>query len=106
MNFEKLLKNFTSSVEENDGTKLANLFIEDGIYDDYIYGPFKGREKIYTMLHDHFHNDSKNLNWKMYDSVFLDGLGYARYRFSFTSSLEEYRGRKWCGASSVCVQLV
>ena len=94
MNFEKLLTNFTSSVEENDGKKLANLFTEDGVYDDYIYGPFKGRENIYTMLLDHFHKDSKNLNWKMYDSVYLNGMGYARYRFSFTSSLEEYYGRK------------
>ena len=94
MNFKELLLNFTSSVESNDGQKLAELITIDGIYDYYIYGPFKGRENIATMLETHFHRDAKNLIWKMYDPVFQNNLGYARYRFSFISTLQESFGNK------------
>ena len=89
MNFNKLLKKFTQFVESNDGNGLASMFLKDGIYDDYIYGKFKGRVQIASMLGNHFHRDAKNLRWEMHDPVYKDGLGYARYRFSFTTKLEE-----------------
>ena len=87
MKFSEIVKTFTAAVENNDGQKLASLFTIDGIYDDYIYGEFKGRENIAMMLATHFHRDAKNFSWEMYDLLSNESRGYARYRFSFTSIL-------------------
>ena len=87
MEFSKIVKTFTAAVENNDGEKLASLFTVDGIYDDYIYGQFEGRRDIARMLPTHFHRDAKNFSWEMYDLLNNESKGYARYRFSFTSTL-------------------
>ena len=87
MKFSEIVKTFTTAVENNDGQKLASLFTYDGIYDDYIYGEFKGRENIAMMLATHFHRDAKDFSWEMYDLLSNESRGYARYRFSFTSIL-------------------
>ena len=87
MEFSEIVKTFTTAVENNDGEKLASLFTVDGVYDDYIYGEFKGRRNIAMMLPTHFHRDAKNFSWEMYDLLSNDSKGYARYRFSFTSTL-------------------
>ena len=87
MKFSEIVKTFTTAVENNDGQKLASLFTIDGIYDDYIYGEFKGRDNIAMMLATHFHRDAKNFSWEMYDLLSNESRGYARYRFSFTSIL-------------------
>ena len=52
--FETFTKNFTKYVCQNDSENLSNLFTKDGCYHDYIYGNFKGREKISSMLSDYF----------------------------------------------------
>ena len=87
MDFSTIVKTFTTAVENNDGEKLASLFTVDGIYDDYIYGEFKGRRNIAMMLPTHFHRDARNFSWEMYDLLNNKSKGYARYRFSFTSTL-------------------
>ena len=94
MEFSEITKTFTTAVENNDGEKLPSLFTDDGIYDDYIYGEFKGRENITKMLPTHFHRDAKNFSWEMYDVISNDSKGYARYRFSFTSTLTGSEGLK------------
>ena len=50
-------KNFTKYICQNDGKSLANLFLKDGCYHDYIYGNFRGRKNISIMLSDYFHRD-------------------------------------------------
>ena len=87
LEFSEIVKTFTTAVENNDGQKLASLFTIDGTYDDYIYGEFRGRKNIAMMLPTHFHRDAKNFSWEMYDLLSNDSKGYARYRFSFTSTL-------------------
>jgi hypothetical protein len=87
LKFSEIVKTFTNAVENNDGETLASLFTVDGVYDDYIYGEFKGRRNIAMMLPIHFHRDAKNFSWEMYDLLSNDSKGYARYRFSFTSTL-------------------
>ena len=87
MEFGKIVKTFTTAVENNDGETLASLFTLNGIYDDYIYGKFKGKKNIAMMLPTHFHRDAKNFSWEMYDLITNENKGYARYRFSFTSTL-------------------
>jgi hypothetical protein len=94
LEFSKIVKTFTTAVENNDGEKLASLFTVDGIYDDYIYGEFKGRRNIALMLPTHFHRDARNFSWKMYDLLNNKSKGYARYRFSFTSTLTSSKNLK------------
>jgi len=94
MDFTNIINTFTKSVENNNGRQLSLLFTENGIYDDYIYGPFKGRKKIELMIKDHFHNDAKDFSWEMYDPVYKGSMGYARYRFSFTSTMKISEGSR------------
>ena len=94
MDFIGIINTFTKAVETNNGAKLASLFTEDGIYDDYIYGPFEGRKNIELMIKDHFYSDAKDFLWEMYDPVSQGNIGYARYRFSFTSTMEISKGKR------------
>ena len=40
--FAKLLKTFADAVETNDGPGLAQLFTEDGVYEDGFFGSHTG----------------------------------------------------------------
>ena len=92
--FEKVTKDLTQSVCNNDGDGIANLFVDQGVYHDYIYGSFKGRKNIKSMLNNYFHRDAKNFTWEMSDHVFKENIGYAKYMFTFTSKIPEYLGKK------------
>ncbi|WP_164516510.1 nuclear transport factor 2 family protein [Minwuia thermotolerans] len=92
VDFDKVLKRFTDAVESNDGAGLAALFAEDGVYHDYIYGPFEGRERIAHMLSNHFWGDAKDFSWQMIDPVCDGRTGYARYLFSFISTMPAFAG--------------
>ena len=92
--FENVTHELTQSVCNNDGENLANLFADDGVYHDYIYGSFKGKKNIKLMLNNYFHRDAKNFFWKMSDHIFREDIGYAKYMFTFTSKIPEYLGKK------------
>ena len=92
--FEKLTYDLTQSVCNNDGESLANLFADNGVYHDYIYGSFKGKKNIKLMLNNYFYRDAKNFFWEMSDHVFREDIGYAKYMFAFTSKIPEYLGKK------------
>ena len=92
--FEKLTYEFTQSVCNNDGESLANLFADNGVYHDYIYGSFKGKKNIKFMLNNYFHRDAKNFFWEMSDHILREDKGYAKYMFTFTSKIPEYYGKK------------
>lgn len=92
IDFQDVLKRFTDAVEANDGKRLAALFAEDGVYHDYIYGPFEGRERIAHMLASHFWGDAKDFRWQMIDPVCDGRIGYARYLFSFVSTMPAFAG--------------
>jgi len=94
MTFPELTKNFTDAVESGDGQALAALFTEGGTYHDYIYGPFTGRPAIAEMLEGHFHGDARDFKWDMLEPVFDGRIGYARYLFSFTSTISGSEGRR------------
>ena len=85
--FKEVTHKLTKYVCNNEGENLSNLFSEDGTYHDYIYGNFKGKKNIKLMLNNYFHRDGKNFYWEMYDHVFVNNIGYAKYRFSFTFSV-------------------
>ena len=92
--FEKVTYELTQSVCNNDGESLSNLFADNGVYHDYIYGSFKGKKNIKLMLNNYFYRDAKNFFWEMSDHVFREDIGYAKYMFSFTSKIPEYLGKR------------
>lgn len=94
VDFDAVLKRFTDAVEANDGEALGALFTPDGTYHDYIYGPFTGRAEIARMLNSHFWGDAKDFRWQMLDPVCDGRVGYARYYFSFTSTMPDFEGNQ------------
>ena len=94
MEVSALLKEFTSAVERRDGKAFANLFTEDGVYHDVFYGAFKGRAKIAEMIDDWFYRTATDFRWDMHDPVSDGHTLYARYTFSYRSTLPEAEGAR------------
>jgi uncharacterized protein (TIGR02246 family) len=94
MDFDSLLDEFTAAVESGAGSRLAALFCEDGVYHDGFYGAFQGREAIAEMLEQHFHGHAKDFKWRMKDPVCDGRTGYARYVFSYSSTMPEAAGKR------------
>jgi len=94
MNIPALLKSFCDAVEQHNGEAFADLFTEDGIYHDVFYGAFKGRAKIAEMIDDWFYRTASDFRWDMHDPVSDGATLYARYTFSYRSTLPEARGAR------------
>jgi len=92
--FPDILARFTAAVQEGDGPALAALFTPDGVYVDGFYGPSAGREAIAHMLAEHFHGAAKDFLWQMLDPVCDGATGYARWLFSYTSTLPGAEGKR------------
>jgi ketosteroid isomerase-like protein len=93
MDLTATLKRFSDAVEAGDGEALASLFAPDGIYDDYFFGPQKGRAAIKEML-AHFYDGGRDFRWDFFDCIQQGSLGYASYRFSYTSKAPEAEGAR------------
>ncbi len=94
MDLTPMLARFAAAVESGDGDALADLFTEDGVYDDYFFGPSEpGRGGIRDML-AHFYEGGEGFKWEFFDPVATGGIGYASYRFSYTSKLPEAKGAR------------
>lgn len=94
MGLASILERFSKAVECNDGNGLADLFTEDGVYDDYFFGPSApGRQGIVDML-SHFYEGGANFKWEFCDPVEAGGKGYASYRFSYDSTLPDAKGAR------------
>lgn len=89
MQIRELLDAFTAAVETRNGRALAALFTEDGVYHDVFYGSFAGRERIAALIDDWFYRDAAEFRWDMLDPVNDGALLYARYVFSFRSTLPD-----------------
>lgn len=94
--FTGLLNRFADSVEQGNGAALAALFTPEGVYHDTFYGAFQGADAIADMLENRFWGDATAFLWDMFDPVFADGagLGYARWVFSYTSTMEDSAGKR------------
>jgi len=92
--FPELLETFARAVESGDGTALAALFAEDGVYDDVFYGAFQGRRAIAAMLEGLFHRDGKDFRWEFSSPVREGSRGYADWLFSYTSTTKHCAGRR------------
>lgn len=86
--FANLLRRFAQAIEQNDGARLAALFAPAGVYDDYFFGPHRGAAEIGAML-QRFHDGGKNCRWDFFEPLSDGRTGYARYRFSYRSSLAD-----------------
>ena len=93
MDFAKVLNAFTAAVETGDGAALSALFTEEGVYHDGFYGAFRGRAAIAEMLEEHFWGAAKDFKWDMLDPAMAGQVGYARYLFSYISTLPESEGQ-------------
>jgi hypothetical protein len=92
--FAALLSDFTLSAESGDGARFSRHFTADATYWDYIYGPHTGRTDIAHMMQGLFHRDAADYRWEMFDPVFDGRTGYAWSLSSFTSKIEQFRGRR------------
>jgi ketosteroid isomerase-like protein len=94
MNITAMLRSFCGAVEQRDGASFAELFTEDGVYHDVFYGPFAGRAKIAGMIEDWFYRTATDFRWDMHDPVSDGKMLYARYTFSYRSTLPEAKGAR------------
>ena len=93
MTFKTLIQKMTQAAVRGDGLGVAACFCENGIYHDVFYGEFKG-SAIINLIEGHFHRDGKDFQWDLYDAIEQNGIGYARYVFSYASKLEEAQDRR------------
>lgn len=94
MNITAMLRTFCDAVESRDGRAFANLFTEDGVYHDVFYGAFEGRTKIAEMIDDWFYRTARDFRWDMHEPVSDGATLYARYTFSYRSTLPEAGGAR------------
>ena len=94
MNPTAMLRAFCDAVERHNGKALADLFTEDGVYHDVFYGAFEGREKIATLIDDWFYRTAEDFRWDMHAPVSDGETLYARYTFSYRSTLPEAEGAR------------
>jgi ketosteroid isomerase-like protein len=89
MDIPALLRTFCAAVERRDGKAFAALFAEDGVYHDVFYGTFTGRAAIADMIDDWFYRTANDFRWDMHDPISDGRMLYARYTFSYRSTLPE-----------------
>jgi len=84
---QDLVRALAAAVERRDGFAAAALFTEDGVYDDVFYGRFAGRDRIAALIEDRFYRDAREFRWDMHDPLTDGRMLYARYVFSYRSTL-------------------
>ena len=94
MDFAKLMARLAEAACAGDGAAVAALFTENGVYHDVYYGPFEGHEAIVGMIEGLFHGYAKNFIWDFHEPVSNGDIGYARYVFSYESTLPECAGNR------------
>ena len=94
MNPSTMLRAFCDAVEQRNGKAFAELFTEDGVYHDVFYGAFAGREKIAGLIDDWFYRTATDFRWDMHAPVSDGHTLYARYTFSYRSTLPEAEGAR------------
>jgi ketosteroid isomerase-like protein len=93
-NISAMLRAFCDAVEARNGAGFADLFTEDGVYHDVFYGPFEGRARITAMIDDWFYRTATDFRWDMHAPVSDGETLYARYTFSYRSTLPEAKGAR------------
>ena len=105
MDARKMLAQFTAAVSRHDGTGFAQLFAEDGVYHDAFYGAFKGRARIAELIDVWFYKAARDFKWDMIDPLSDGKQLYARYVFSYVSTLPEAEGKRVMFEGVACMKL-
>jgi ketosteroid isomerase-like protein len=102
MNPSLMLRDFADAVERQDGSRFATLFAAHGVYHDVFYGAFEGRAEIAAMIDDWFYRTARDFRWDFHQPVSDGTTLYARYTFSYVSTLPEAQ-RKRVGFEGVAI---
>jgi uncharacterized protein (TIGR02246 family) len=94
MDIPALLRTFCTAVERRDASGFAALFAPDGVYHDVFYGTFRGRAAIAELIDDWFYRTATDFRWDMHHPVSDGEILYARYTFSYRSTLPEAKGAR------------
>jgi ketosteroid isomerase-like protein len=94
MDAAALLRAFSEAAARRDGKAFAALFTEDAVYHDVFYGAFEGRPRIAALIDDWFFRTAEDFRWDMHDPVTDGRILYARYTFSYRSTLPEAKGAR------------
>jgi ketosteroid isomerase-like protein len=94
MTTEQLLRAFCDAVEQRNGNAFADLFSDDGVYHDVFYGAFTGRAEIAGMIDEVFYRTATDFRWDMHAPLSDGERLYARYTFSYRSTLPEANGAR------------
>lgn len=102
---QAMLDGLCRAAERCDGEAFAAYFAEDGVYHDDFYGAFVGREQVARLVPDWLHKDARALRWDMFDPVCDGRRLYARYIFSYNSTLPEAMGARTMFEAVCIIQL-
>lgn len=91
---KQMLDKLCRAAEQRDGTTFATYFTDDGSYHDSFYGEFAGRERIAQFINDSLYRHATELRWDMFDPAVDGDRLYARYIFSYKSTLPEADGAR------------
>ncbi len=94
MEFAKLMQGLADTVSAGDGGKVAQMFTSDGVYHDVYYGEFTGHEPIKDMVENWFHKHATDFKWDFHEAVTDGKIGFARYVFSYVSTMEGCKGNR------------
>ena len=94
MDIPAMLARFCDAVERRDGEAFAALFADDGVYHDAFYGAFNGRARIAELIGEWFYRTATDFRWDMHMPVSDGETLYARYTFSYRSTLPEAKGAR------------
>jgi hypothetical protein len=86
---QAMLDGLCRAAERCDGETFASYFTEDGVYHDDFYGAFAGRARLAELVTGWLHKDARDLRWDMFEPVCDGQRLYARYIFSYNSTLPE-----------------
>lgn len=104
MEFRQLTDRFSAAIAAGDGDALADVFTDDGTYDDYFFGPRSGRDGIKETLRE-FYVGGENFRFEFHDLLSDGRFGYARYRFSYDSKSDVTPGKRICFDGTAQFQL-
>lgn len=104
MEYRELFDRLAAAAVAGDGDALADCFTDDGVYEDYFFGPLTGRQGMRDML-GHFHATADNFRWEFFDAVGDGQRAYARYRFSYDSKAPEAMGVRVAFDGMSCIEL-
>jgi ketosteroid isomerase-like protein len=91
---QELVNGLKYAVENRDGKAMASLFTDNAVYHDVFYGAFEGHERIAALVDDWIYRHAKDTRWDLFDPASDGRTLYARYIFSYVSTMPEAEGRR------------